>query len=144
MTDVRLFHTADGGEVELRGGALVLADGLETAAYLSLFGGNEDDSGLTADDLKQWWGNLSETDPAFRYRSETGKMLRSLPVTTANLRKIHDAAERDLRWFLTEGIATEVSVRVTVPAPKRIHLEVTLVVDGTTHVFRFNEPWLPQ
>jgi phage gp46-like protein len=140
MTDVRLYQTNDGGEIDVVAGQLVMADGLETAAYLSLFGGNQEDSGIEGDDGKQWWGNHSEPELAGQYRSETQNILASLPATSGNLRRIEDAASRDLQWF-TEDVADSVTVECSMPALNTVHILVTISIDGRVSEFAFTEPW---
>ena len=134
MSDVLHFQTPDGGEIICENGQIALTEGPEVAAWLSLFGGNEDDSGQEADDAKQWWGNLSETDTANRYRSETQYLLFTLPLTPANLQRFEEAASADLAW-MTESIASDIAVVATMPGPKRIDLRVELVIDGETTPF---------
>lgn len=134
MSDVLHFQTPDGGEIVCENGQIALTEGPEVAAWLSLFGGNEDDSGQEADDAKQWWGNLSEKEPANRYRSETQYLLFTLPLTPANLQRFEEAAVADLSW-MTESIATDLAVVATMPGPKRIDLRVELVIDGKTTPF---------
>lgn len=137
--DVLLFQTADGGDIVAQNGQLQLSEGLDVAAYLSLFGGNSDDSGLTADDAKQWWGNRDEPDPNKRYRSETQFLLRNLPLIPANLKRIEDAASNDLKWLLT-SVADSVAVRVTMPGVNRVLLNIVLVIDGKTTAFSLTPP----
>lgn len=128
--ELHLFQTPDGGEVTIANGKLELSQGVEEAVYLSLFGGNEEDSGREDTEHLQWWGNLTEQDPNRRYRSETNHLLRSLPATTGNLRLLEDAAERDLAWMLETGVATSVEVQLRMPAPKRLDFFIDLEVDG--------------
>jgi phage gp46-like protein len=130
MTDVLLRQTDDDGDIEFVNGQAVMSNGLETAAYLSLFGGNDDDSG--GDDTKhlQYWGNLSERDPAKQYRSETQYLLRSIPLVPSNLRRIQDAANRDLAWMTSTGLASAVLVAVSMPALNTVKLDVSIEVDG--------------
>jgi hypothetical protein len=52
MTDVLIEQSDDGGEVTIESGLVTLTDDFRSAAYLSLFGGNEDDNGL--DSSAQW------------------------------------------------------------------------------------------
>lgn len=125
MTDVLLRQSNDGGEITVEGGLLLLSEGLETAAYLSLFGGNEDDPGDAAIEL-QWWGNLLETDAARTYRSETQHLLHALPAIPANLRRIEQAAARDLQWMLDTGTALSVTAEATIPALNKVRLNLTL------------------
>ncbi len=140
--DVVLFHTEDGGEIEIVNGVLTMSDGLETATYLSLFGGNERDSGLAADDRLQWWGNLGEPNEARAYRSQTQNLLRNLPATSANLRRVEDAVSRDLAW-MTKTHVREVGVNVSIPKLNAIRIEVTLVMkDGTRRApLGLTAPW---
>jgi phage gp46-like protein len=138
--DVKLFQTDDEGDITVRDGVVEMGGGLETAAYLSLFGGNEDDDGL-ADNPKTWWGNLDEIDPAKQYRSETQNLLRGIPATSGNLRRVEDAASRDLAWFVSERVASSVSVSASMPGINRIKITVDIEADGIESRFEFVENW---
>lgn len=142
MSAVLLRHTDDGGEIEAVNGRILTSEGLETSAYLSLFGGNERDSGRDADDPQQWWGNRIEPDEQRHQRSETQHLLRSLPATPGNLRRLEDAAKRDLDW-MTQTIARAVSTRARIVAPKRTSLDVKILVDNTEFSYSFTDPWQP-
>lgn len=139
MTDVRIYSTDDGGEVAFVNGLLSLDGGIESAVFLSLFGGNEDDEGLS-DTAKQWWGNIGEAEE-FQFRSRTQALLRGLAANTANLKRLQEATSEDLTWFVSTGIATLVSTRVTLPAPKRVAIEVAIEIDGETQKYTFNKAW---
>ena len=128
--DVKLFQTDDGGNIIVEDGLVAMAGGLETAAYLSLFGGNEDDDGRSDNSLT-WWGNLDENDPARQYRSETQHLLQALPLTTGNLRRIEDAALRDLTWLIGQNIA----------GLNRVKLTVDIEARGEESRFEFVENW---
>ena len=131
MADVRLHQTPDGGEITVTNGTFARDDGLDTAAFLSLFGGNDDDPGVDPGDRRQWWGNASENESSRQYRSETAHLLRSLPLVPANLRRIEDSAFRDLSWFVDDGFAEFVGASASLPALNRVHLDVSIEVDGT-------------
>jgi phage gp46-like protein len=139
VTDVRLYQTPDGGEIDFANGLAIMADGVESSVYLSLFGGNENDGGGDADASKQFWGNLSESDPARRYRSETQALLRSIPLVPANLQRIQDAAVRDLAWLKDSKLSDSVTVRATIPALNSLKLEVRVEIDGKLYPFSFVE-----
>jgi phage gp46-like protein len=141
MTDALMFHVPDGGEVEITNGLLKTTEGYETAAYLSLFGGNEQDGGDEDTARKQWWGNSTESDPARHYRSRTQYLLRSLPAVPANLRALEDAGEGDLAWFVEREIATLVAVTVRLTGINRVRIEARIDIDGTTHRFLFDRSW---
>lgn len=140
MPDVRLFQTADGGNIRYDGGRVELHDGLETASFLSMFGGNRRDSGAEGDDHLEWWGNKGETEQARRYRSETQYLLLSLPLVPGNLRRIEGAAERDHEWMVSEGLVEAVRVSATMPGVNRVHFTVFLTVDNTERRFDFDAP----
>jgi hypothetical protein len=119
-----------------------MSDGFEASFYLSLFGGNEDDSGGDDTAHLQFWGNLSEPDETRHYRSRTQHLVQSLPAIPANLRRIEDAVLADLKWMLDTGLAASVEAAVTMPAPKRINIEVQVVAsDDRTFVFERELAW---
>jgi len=138
--DVLLFQTVDDGEITVENGLVEMSGGLETPAYLSLYGGNEDDDG-SDDNPFTWWGNLDEFDTVRQYRSETQNLLQSLPATTNNLRRIEDAAGRDLAWFTELNVASSVSVSATMPALNRLKLVIQIEADGIESTFEFVENW---
>lgn len=141
VIDVAMFDTVDGGEIAILNGTVVLSDGLDTAAYLSLFGGNEDDSGLAADDAQQWWGNLSERNINQRYRSQTQYVLRSLPAITGNLRRVEDAAKADLAWFVSTGVASAVTAAASMPGRNQLKLSIVITIDGELQTSAITVPW---
>jgi phage gp46-like protein len=126
VTDVVLRHTNDGGDITIENGLLLMSEGLETAAYLSLFGGNEDDPAGT-DTAQEWWGNLLDVEPERAYRSETQFLLHALPAIPFNLRRIEQAATRDLQWMLDTGLAQSVAVEATIPALNRVGLGLVII-----------------
>ena len=138
--DVLLFHTPDGGEIALEGGLVVFTGRLDTAVYLALFGGNMDDDGSPSSPYS-WWGNLSEADPANQYRSETQYLLRGIPATSGNLRRVERAAVRDLASFKTKKIASSVSVSATIPALNTVKLAVHVEAEGQEYLFEYVENW---
>lgn len=127
MSDVLLRQTNDGGEIAVENGLVLLSDGLETSVYLSLFGGNQDDGADVASERLQWWGNVDEPLVERRYRSETQHVLRALPAVPRNLRRIEQAASRDLAWMVEQGIAQSVEVAATIPTLNRVRVEVSIV-----------------
>lgn len=138
--DVLLCQTNDEGEINVQDGVVEMSGGLETAVYLSLFGGNEDDDGLE-NSSATWWGNLDETEPARQYRSETQNLLKTLPATTGNLRRIEDAANRDLAWFAQNNVASSVSASASIPGLNKIKLTIDIEAVGEESSFEFVENW---
>lgn len=130
MTDVRLFQTPDGGEIECIAGQVVMTESLEPAVMISLFGGNQEDSGSDGDVPREWWGNKLATDEAEKLRSETQSLLTSIPVTSGNLRRFQDAAQRDLAWMVTAAVATAVAVRAVITSVNKLRFDVAIQVSG--------------
>jgi phage gp46-like protein len=138
--DVLLYQTDDDGEINVADGIVEMSGGLETAAYLSLFGGNEEDNGLENNPLT-WWGNLEEIDPVRQYRSDTQYLLQALPATTVNLLRIQDAAFRDLSWLVKNNIASDLIVEATMPGLNKIKLVITIQALGKEVNFEYVENW---
>ena len=140
MSDVKLFQTVDGGDIDVVNGSVTMSPGLETIAYLCLFGGDRRDD-LSQNNPYNWWGNLDETDPAKRYRSRTQYLLESIPLTTNNLKRVKDAAVQDLSVVVSEGYATSVSVDLNVPDLNHLDIIITITAEGNETQFTFTEAW---
>lgn len=138
--DVYLFQTDDDGEINVSDGLVEMRGGLETAAYISLFGGNEEDDGRR-DNALTYWGNLDENEPEKKYISRTGYLLQSIPAIPANLLRIEDAARADLDWFVTAGVASSVEVSATMPGLNRVKITVNINAEGDPSKFEFFENW---
>lgn len=138
--DILLFQTSDGGDLNIEDGLVEMSGGLETAAYLSLFGGNEDDDGR-ANSPDSWWGNLGEADPAQHYRSETQHITQALPATSNNLRRVEDAAKRDLAWFITKKVASSIKLVASIPRVNTVRIQVFIEANGLESSFDFVENW---
>jgi phage gp46-like protein len=123
--DVQLTHTADGAEIAVVDGLVAMDSGLYNAVYLSLFGGDD------------WWGNDGEP-PAQQYQAETGALLDELTAIPFHLRRIEQAAERDLAWMVDEGVAAEIAVAAELTSINRIHIVVTIDGDETLD---YSEVW---
>lgn len=134
--DVLLYQTPDDGELNVVSGVFEMTAGLDTAAYLSLFGGNEDDDGM-AENRRQWWGNVTEPDAAKHYRSETQNLLQAIEPIPANLRRIEGAVLRDLAWLDAEKI----TVNATMPRLNTLQLDIMITAGGKRTAFTFVENW---
>jgi phage gp46-like protein len=135
--DVSLFQTSDDGDIAVDGGVVVMDSGLQTAAYLSLFGGNRDDNGLPGNSLS-WWGNIGED---LEYRSETQHLVEQLPLSLSNLAKIEDAVKRDLKWMVNQTVASSVSAEASIPARNTLQLLVRINAQGKESQFKFVQNW---
>jgi len=140
MSDVKLFQTDNGGDITVERGVVELSNGLESTVYLSLFGGNEDDNG-TPDSPDSWWGNIGEEQIDRTYRSETQHLLRALPTTSGNLRRIEEAVNRDLAWLIAAGVASSVSGSASVTGVNRVTITIDVEAVGPASRFKFVENW---
>ena len=138
--DVLLFQTTDDGEILIENGIVGMSGGLETTVFLSLFGGNEDDNG--ADKNKaEWWGDLNETENKYKYRSETQNLLKSLPATSNNIKRIEDAANRDLSWMIENKIASNIEIVVSMPGINKVGINIAVEAFGKESDFKYIENW---
>ena len=143
MADVRLYQSDDDGEIDFVAGQPVTADGLETGGYLSMFGGNERDSGLTDGEALQWWANFEDPVTTRHQRSQVQHLLATIPATPANLRRIEDAAQADLAWMVEELDAT-IAVEATMPGLDSVDIAGTITIGNTTIPFDFQSKWVAE
>lgn len=141
MSDVLLTQSLDGGEITVTGGIVTLDDSPSTAVYISLFGGNIDDSGDTSTNSEQWWGNYSESDPVLHLRSRTQAILIGLPAIPANLVRVEEAVSSDLEWMKAD-IAESIDVSASLPARNTVRIQIAIQSrDGVEQNFDFTKPW---
>ena len=135
--DVVLYQSINDGDIEIENGLVTMNGGLQSYVYLALFGGNSDDSN-GSDLTNSWWGNISETDPEYKYRSETQNLLDELPPIPANLPRIRQAVLTDLNKMVARGIATEVEAVVSMPALNTVKIAISIDADDDVE---FIENW---
>jgi phage gp46-like protein len=140
MSDVDLILEENGGDLILSGGDVLIGNGLTSAAILSLFGGNFQDSNLPGTDSLQFWGNRIGEDPNESLRSETQKLLESIPATSENLLRVQDAVVRDLTWLIGD-IVSNLSVTISLIAVKRVLITIDLTVNGEDQQIQFTREW---
>lgn len=125
MGDVLLQSTLDGGDIVIENGLVKDCRNFDTAAYLSLFGGNKKD--LNAQPKETWWGNLIPGTKRNEWmQSEFAATVNGLPLTSGNLLKARQAAERDLDWIKKDAGADKISASLKAENPARVRLEVEI------------------
>jgi phage gp46-like protein len=144
--DVLLLSTIDGGDLSIMDGLVELTGGFETAVYLSLFGGNQDDNGTDATKQTQFWGNLTEEDtPDQKMTSRTQNLLVGLPATPRNLNLVDQAIQLDLDWLKTNNIADEININLTIPSKNRININIEIKKNQNLLAsLEFEKNWLAQ
>ncbi len=115
--DVKLYPTEDGGQITLKNGQPYMDDGLETAAYISLFSGG-------------CWGNaISERDEKFESKLET---LFTRTLTNQARLDAEEYALQALAWMKRQGIAKEIEVEASIPRTGMLGLLITITQPGST------------
>lgn len=118
--DCLLTSTINGFDLVFKEGLIQDCRNFDTAAALSLFGGNEND--LNGKEKETWWGNLVEGTKKDEWiHSEFKAIARALPLTSGNLKKAQAAAERDLSWIKDAG-ADSIKVQLSAANPERVKL----------------------
>jgi phage gp46-like protein len=146
MTDLALFWDNQTGHADLRvaGADLVVSDDLETAILISLFTDRRAPADVelpAGEDRRGWWGD-SYPD---REGDELGSLLWLLDrekETQEVLERTRIYAREALRWLIEDGVATEVDVQASIPAPGTRLLQVTITQpNGQQSTLRF--PYTP-
>ncbi|GHU66619.1 hypothetical protein FACS189447_07860 [Spirochaetia bacterium] len=130
--DALLFETVDGGELFIENGLFISDKKFSSAVYLSLFGGNSDDSGKVKNN-NEWWGNklegIAENE---KLVSRFQNIIYGLPMTVKNIREAEAAAALDLKWFIIEKIADEINVNGRATGKNEFNLMVEIKKDTIT------------
>jgi phage gp46-like protein len=142
--DILLAETPDGGDFVMQDGLLVSDTNYSTPIYLSLFGGNKDDSGVIKTN-KTWWGNtLRNTKNNEKLISRFQYIIHSMPLTVKNIKNAEAAAVLDLAWMVEEGLADKVEASGSTAGKNRFHLEIDLIKSGTSiFIYNFDTKWGP-
>jgi hypothetical protein len=138
--DPLFFETGDGGDLEFREGEPRRSGNLCNASYLSMFGGNVEDTGLP-DDKKQAWINYLSDNPSQHYRGQTQRQLNELPMTSANVPVLEATVVEDHAWMLADGVTTSVAATVTIVGPKRAKISVDIEALGEVQTFVHFANW---
>lgn len=131
--DLALDISPDGADLVIDGDLKTDA-GMAEAVYLSLFGGSDDE--------REWWGNLLAETEDQKLVSRTQNLLRALPVTSANVTKIHDAVAADLQWITGEtGFADELTIDVFIPEKNMCEIRIACAVSDQVFEWKFRKGW---
>lgn len=122
MSDILIQQTVDDGEIDVVNGVVMMTEAPDSAAYISLFGGNQDGSA--------WWGDDQIT-------SRTQSLLDQLPPTSGNLLRLTDAVKQDLAWMTQAPYGWSVDASAFIPELNR----VTLVATINGIAYQFTQEW---
>ena len=140
--DLLLHDTLDGGDITINNGFIASDRTFNTAIYLSLFGGNQEDNGRVRN-RKTWWGNtLRGVNENQKLVSRFQAIIFGLPISTKNILEAEEAAKLDLAWLIAEGLADEIIADGIAAGHNRLNLKIQLKAGGEiiyTHTFLI--PW---
>jgi len=140
--DLLLLDTLDGGDIKLIDDVFISDTSINTAVYLSLFGGNKDDNGKVKNKFT-WWGNtLTGVSENEKIVSRFQAVIFGLPMSTKNIQEAETAAAMDLQWIIDEGIGDEVNVSGSAIARNKFKLKVNITAKGKNiYENDFSMPW---
>jgi len=125
--DPKLYETGNGPEILVTDGQPAMDDGLENAAYLSLFS----DEG--------WWGNAVSAESE-KATSRLYTMDRRTLTNQARL-DAEEYARQALAWMVTEGVAKKVTVTASLPSIGMLGLMILIEQPDRTSTIRYQINW---
>lgn len=128
--DPRLIDTGNGADLNIVNGQPEM-DGLENAAYLSLF---------TPPD---WWGNILSAGPSDRYESRLESLYRRTLTNQVRL-DAETYCNDALAWMKTEGIAKKITVTAVILSVGMLGIQITIEQPDRTVSLRYQLNWAAQ
>lgn len=125
--DVKLIITKEGFDIDLKNNFVEMTSGFESAIFLSIFGGNEEDDYSEATKEKQFWGNRLNGN---QYRSRTLKFINGSYANAQNLQLLEKNILLDLNWFIEENIADTLEVDCSIPNFNELKIDIRLLRDS--------------
>lgn len=124
--DLKIIETGNGGDFVNLGNDLEVIDTIYTMVYLSLFGGNVEEStieGFVNPQSFDYWANklMFGDDPSQQFNSETERTLNKTPLNTAAIDKITDAVITDLKYLKK---LFKITVKVFLPYINQVKIEI--------------------
>jgi phage gp46-like protein len=128
--DILLEDTPDGGDIRIENRMFMQSSAYRTAIYLSLFGGNTNDSGKVQNS-NTWWGNmLSGVSENEKLVSRFQEFVFGMPMTTKNILEAEERARLDLRWIVDTGLGEAAEVSGSAVSRNRFALTVCILAGG--------------
>lgn len=145
MSDIALVWNGTEADLAIEGGDLVLEEGLQTAAVISLFSDRRarPDDILPADDgdRRGWVGDAWPRVDGDQIGSRLWLLNREKDVPEA-LRRAREYARESLAWLIEDGIGASLDVQASVPMRGVLRLELTVNRrDGSTLNHQFDTLW---
>jgi hypothetical protein len=134
MSDLVIYETGNGGDIQLSGNDLELSDGLYSRVYLAWFGGNPE-AATTGDEPEgeqklDWWGNslLFPSNPNNQYNSRLEQALKNTELNSAGRLSIQEVAKKDVEFLNELG---DVTVEVSIVGIN--HVKIVLAINEPTN-----------
>jgi phage gp46-like protein len=128
--DLLLVDTPDGGDIRIEDGLFVSDRAFDTSVYLSLFGGNKEDTGKVKN-KNEWWGNLLPgTKESEKMKSRFQAFVTAQPMTTKTIAEAEDCAKLDLKWLVDERIADKIFIEGRAGNGNKFYLRVDVQASG--------------
>lgn len=145
MSDIALVWNGTEADLAIEGGDLVLEDGLQTSAVISLFSDRRarlDDAIPAGDgDRRGWVGDAWPVVAGDQVGSRLWLLGREKELAET-LRKAREYGREALAWLIEDGIAASVDVTATAPRRGLLRLAVTVNRrDGSTINHQFDTLW---
>lgn len=127
--DLKIVESHDGGDVVLKGNDLVVTDSLFNQPYISLFGGNVEQSTANVGDSdherNDFWGNslLMRDNVANQFNSNFQKALQETVLNSSGITKLEAVVEEDLE-HLKE--LARLTVRISLLSNAKIKIYIHL------------------
>ncbi|WP_165681395.1 phage GP46 family protein [Metapseudomonas otitidis] len=145
MSDIALVWNGTEADLAIEGGDLVLEEGLQTAAVISLFSDRRArlDDVLPADDgdRRGWVGDAWPRVDGDQIGSRLWLLNREKDIPET-LRRAREYARESLAWLIEDGIGASLDVQASVPMRGVLRLELTVNRrDGSTFNHQFDTLW---
>ncbi|WP_165676523.1 phage GP46 family protein [Metapseudomonas otitidis] len=145
MSDIALVWSGTEADLAIEGGDLVLEEGLQTAAVISLFSDRRArlDDVLPADDgdRRGWVGDAWPRVEGDQIGSRLWLLNREKDIPET-LRRAREYARESLAWLIEDGIGASLDVQASVPMRGVLRLELTVNRrDGSTLNHQFDTLW---
>lgn len=145
MSDIALVWNGTEADLAIEDGDLVLEEGLQTAAVISLFSDRRArlDDILPADDgdRRGWVGDAWPRVDGDQIGSRLWLLNREKDVPET-LRRAREYARESLAWLIEDGIGASLDVQASVPMRGVLRLELTVNRrDGSTFNHQFDTLW---
>ena len=99
--DIHIYESGNGGEMRLKNNDIILSNSIYQTIYISLFGGNVNET--------DWWGNNLFNSKKFN--SETEKTLTRTALNSSSRFEIENAVKQDLKE-VSKLIDAEINVKI--------------------------------